>query len=77
MHSPEGQEIAAKNFIEEVGYPVIDKPDVGVRSTDTVKISNDADLKNFFASQNKIPYVMEEFITGDICSYDAILDSKS
>lgn len=68
---------AAKNFIAEVGYPVIAKPDVGVGATDTVKISNDEDLKNFFAQGNKVPHVMEEFITGDICSYDAILDSNS
>lgn len=68
---------AAKNFIDEVGYPVIAKPDVGVGATDTVKISNDEDLKNFFAQENKVPHVMEEFITGDICSYDAILDSNS
>lgn len=68
---------AAKNFISEVGYPVIAKPDVGVGATDTVKISDEDDLKNFFATENKIPHVMEEFITGDICSYDAILNSKS
>lgn len=68
---------AAKNFIAEVGYPVIAKPDVGVGATDTVKIENDADLEKFFANQNRVPHVMEEFITGDICSYDAILDSNS
>lgn len=68
---------AAEKFIAEVGYPVIAKPDVGVGATDTVKISNENDLKNFFAQQNKIPHVMEEFITGDICSYDAILDKNS
>lgn len=68
---------AAKDFIAEVGYPVIAKPDIGVGATDTVKIENDADLKNFFEHQNKVPHVMEEFITGDICSYDAILNSNS
>ena len=68
---------AAKNFISEVGYPVIIKPDNGVGATDTFKICNETDLQNFFDNQNKIPHVMEEFITGDICSYDAILNSNS
>ena len=68
---------AAQNFIHEVGYPVIVKPDVGVGANDTYKISNDDDLKNFFDEHIDVPYVMEEFITGDICSYDAIIDDNS
>ena len=36
-------------------------------------------MEKFFAMLPAVSYVMEEFITGDICSYDAILntDSKS
>ena len=67
---------AARAFIGEVGYPVIVKPDVGVGATDTWKLVNDADLERFYASLPAVPYVMEEFIEGDICSYDAILDSR-
>ena len=67
---------AARAFIGEVGYPVIVKPDVGVGATDTWKLENDADLERFYASLPAVPYVMEEFIEGDICSYDAILDSR-
>ncbi len=68
---------AAQNFISEVGYPVIIKPDNGVGATDTFKISNEIDLQNFFDNHTGVPHVMEEFITGDICSYDAILNSNS
>ena len=68
---------AAKIFIAEVGYPVIAKPDVGVGATDTLKLSNDTELEKFFSDGLKVPYVLEEFITGEICSYDAILNSKS
>ncbi|MBQ7704477.1 MAG: ATP-grasp domain-containing protein [Selenomonadaceae bacterium] len=68
---------AAKNFISEVGYPVIIKPDNGVGATDTFKISNETDLQNFFDNHTGAPHVMEEFITGDICSYDAIINSNS
>lgn len=66
-----------KAFIEEVGYPVITKPDNGVGASDTHKLKSDADLANFF--ETKIPdveYIMEEFIDAEINSYDAIIDSN-
>ena len=63
-------------FLKEVGYPVIVKPDVGVGATHTWKLENDADLEAFYDNLPVAPYVMEEFIQGEICSYDAILDSK-
>ena len=63
-------------FLKEVGYPVIVKPDVGVGATHTWKLENDADLEKFYDNLPVAPYVMEEFIQGEICSYDAILDSK-
>ena len=68
---------AAKNFIAQVGYPVIVKPDVGVGANDTYKLSNEEDLKKFFDEHIDVSYVMEEFITGNICSYDAIIDDNS
>ena len=68
---------AAKKFIAEVDYPVIAKPDIGVGATDTLKLENNTELEKFFANELKVPYVLEEFITGEICSYDAILNSKS
>ena len=68
---------AAKNFIAQVGYPVIVKPDVGVGANDTFKLENDEHLQNFFNTLPAVPYVMEEFIMGDICSYDAILNNQS
>ena len=62
-------------FAETVGYPLIVKPNIGVGATDTWKLHNDAELREFYGHLPKVPYVMEEFIEGDICSYDAILDS--
>lgn len=67
---------AGRAFIEEVGYPVIVKPNIGVGATDTWKLENDGDFQRFYAALPAAPYVMEEFIEGDICSYDAILDSR-
>ena len=67
---------AGKDFIREVGYPVIVKPDVGVGATHTWKLEKEEDLEAFYDNLPAVPYVMEEFIQGEICSYDAILDSR-
>jgi len=67
----------AEAFLAEVGYPVIVKPDTGVGATDTYRIDSHDELCHFYASKPEVPYVMEEFVTGDICSYDAIVDSNS
>ena len=67
---------AGRAFIEETGYPVIVKPDVGVGATNTWKLECETDLNHFYDHLPSVPYVMEEFIQGEICSYDAILDSK-
>ena len=64
-----------RTFIGEVGYPVIVKPDVGVGATNTWKLESDTDLERFYDNLPGVPYVMEEFIQGEICSYDAIIDS--
>ena len=64
-------------FAHEVGYPVITKPDNGVGASDTHKINNDDDMRHFF--ETKIPnttYIMEEFVNGEVNSYDAIIDSN-
>ena len=67
----------AKKFIEKVGYPVVTKPDNGVGASDTHKIKNEDELKAFFENRNKdIKYIMEEYVDGDLVSYDAIIDSN-
>lgn len=65
------------DFIREVKYPVIVKPDNGVGASHTYKLDNDTDLVNFFASKERdTPYIMEEYIHGEINSYDAIIDAE-
>ena len=66
---------AGRAFIDSVGYPVIVKPNIGVGATNTWKLENDRDFEIFFDNLPETPYVMEEFIEGIICSYDAILDA--
>lgn len=67
---------AAKKFLDEVGFPVIVKPDNGVGASDTWKISCVEEFENFFERLPHVQYVMEEFVFGDIYSYDAICDSE-
>ena len=66
---------AGRAFIRKVGYPVIVKPDIGVGATNTWKLENDADFEAFYDELPEHSYVMEEFIEGEICSYDAITDT--
>ena len=66
---------AAKAFVKKVGYPVIVKPDIGVGANGTMKINGEEELLDFYSDLPQVPYVMEEFLCGDICTYDAILDA--
>ena len=68
---------SALDFIENAGgYPVFAKPNKGVGASDTFKIESRADLDSFFAATGGRGYIMEEFVVGEIYSYDAIVDSK-
>lgn len=64
-------------FISLVGYPVVVKPNVGVGAAATYKIKNEEDLRQFYKKGFQVPYIMEEFIEGDITSFDGICDSNS
>ncbi|MBQ9698599.1 MAG: carbamoylphosphate synthase large subunit [Acidaminococcaceae bacterium] len=68
---------AAAKFIKKAGYPVIVKPEYGVGAVATYRLENDEDLEAFFADLPEDSYVMEEYVPGLICSYDAIVDSQS
>lgn len=63
-----------EKFIAEVGYPVIVKPDNGVGANDTRKIKNEAELLQFFETRQPVQYIMEEYIEGEVNTYDAIID---
>ena len=67
---------AAKEFANMVGYPVVVKPDNGVGANNTYKLKSDADLDYFFATKDSNLYIMEEFVNGEVCTFDAIIDSK-
>ncbi len=67
-----------EKFIGEVGYPVFIKPDHGVGAEGTYKIEKPADIDYFFAKMDKnVTYICEQFISGNIISFDGICNSKS
>ncbi|MDE7453218.1 MAG: ATP-grasp domain-containing protein [Clostridia bacterium] len=65
-----------QKLIDEVGYPVIVKPDNGIGAAATYKISNEQELVNFLETKPEIPYIMEEYVEAEVNSYDAIIDAK-
>ena len=68
---------ALRDFARLTGYPIIAKPDVGVGASGTYKIEDDSQLQSFFETVTDYRnYVVEEFITGEICSYDAIINAE-
>ena len=67
---------SGKAFAALVGYPVIVKPDIGVGANGAVKLNSEEELEDFYQDLPAVPYVMEEFMCGDICTYDAVADSR-
>ena len=66
-----------KAFLQEVGYPVVVKPDNGVGAAATYKLRSEADLEFFMQTRPAgVPYIMEEFVNARVNSYDAIIDGE-
>ncbi len=65
---------AALAFTQEVGYPVVVKPDNGVGALATYKLTNDEELALFFEQLPDTLYVMEEYVPGRVTTFDGICD---
>lgn len=63
-------------FAREAGYPVVVKPDNGVGAVATWRLEDDADMERFFQVLPETPYLMEEYVSGSVTTYDGICDSK-
>lgn len=74
-HLVEGYEDAVK-FANEVGYPVVVKPDNGVGASHTYRLHNDEDVRSFMETKDDVIYVMEEMVKGVVCTYDAIIGAN-
>ncbi|MGQ0287307.1 ATP-grasp domain-containing protein [Pasteurellaceae bacterium 22721_9_1] len=70
-----GDDKDAQKLVEELKFPVIIKPNSGVGASDTYKVKTQEDLEQFFANRNpSTEYIMEEFIEGDIITFDGLAD---
>ena len=64
----------AKKLVNEIGYPLVAKPDIGVGAAKTYKIINPQELEQFFEQKPPVDYILEEFIQGVICTFDGLTD---
>lgn len=61
-------------IIRQTGYPLVAKPDVGVGAAATYKIQDVNELKSFFETKPPVEYILEEFVDGQITTYDGLTD---
>ena len=66
----------AQTLIREMGYPVIAKPDDGVGAIATYRLNGSQDLTSFLETRPDTDYIMEEFISGTIYSFDGLADRE-
>ncbi|QIM67654.1 carboxylate--amine ligase [Mannheimia granulomatis] len=67
----------ARKLAKELTFPVIIKPNSGVGASDTYKIKSAEELESFFGYKNpSVEYIMEEFIDGDIVTFDGLTDHE-
>ncbi len=63
----------AMDLAHRLGYPLILKPDEGVGAGGIYRVENKDQLKSHL-SQIKADYLIEEFIKGDMVTYDGLTD---
>ncbi len=66
----------ARALIEETGYPLVAKPDIGVGAAATYKIHDETELKSFFETKPPVDYLFEEFVNGQIVTFDGLTDRR-
>ncbi len=67
---------AVREFIDEVGYPVIAKPDIGVGAARTYRLEDEDDVAAYLADRPPFDYILEECLTGTLLTYDGLVDRK-
>ena len=64
----------AMAVVKETGYPLVAKPDIGVGAAATYKIHDVDELKAFIETKPPGEYILEEFVDGQIVTYDGLTD---
>jgi hypothetical protein len=68
-----GSDAELHDFVAQAGYPLVAKPDIGVGAIATYKIHNEVELTQFL-QKNLQDYILEEFVEGEICTFDGLTD---
>ncbi len=63
---------ALRRWIDEIGLPAVAKPDVGVGAARTFKLQNKADVESYLRDKPAVDYIVEEFVEGQIVTYDGL-----
>ena len=64
----------ALSLAGEIGFPIVVKPDAGVGALDTYRLENEKELETLFNSGPLTDVIAEEFISGDLLSFDGLVD---
>lgn len=67
---------AARELIAQTGYPVVAKPNEGVGALDTYRLDSDEDLVSFFSKKPAVDYIIEQFVSGTIVSFDGLCNKE-
>lgn len=62
--------------VQELGYPLVAKPDIGVGAAHTWKISNEQDLIEFIHNSPDTTYILEEYVAGELYSFDGLTNRE-
>jgi len=65
-----------RDFLREIGFPVVAKPDIGVGAAKTFRINNERDVENYLREKLPVDYIIEEFIDAKIITYDGLADAN-
>lgn len=65
-------------FIQEVGYPLFIKPDIGVGAAEGYVIGREEDIDDFLRRHDpKTIYICEQYVKGSLISFDGMADAES
>ncbi|HLE88433.1 MAG TPA: carboxylate--amine ligase [Candidatus Limnocylindria bacterium] len=67
---------ATRDFIGEVGYPIVAKPDAGVGAAATFRLDGEADLERYLAEKPAVDYILEEYLSGTLLTYDGLVNRR-
>ncbi|MCF0106157.1 MAG: ATP-grasp domain-containing protein [Holdemanella sp.] len=63
-------------FGNEVGYPILAKPDHGVGASETYKLNNNDEVLDFWNTKSDKQFIVEEFVPGHVETFDGITNAK-